>query len=168
MSIERTVAKFFQMSDAVWERHANPWSVWTRYICLPLLALAVWSRVSIGWMSVVPIALVCFWIWLNPRVFARPSTTDHWASKAVLGERVLLRHRRSELPVHHIQAIRILNLITFAGFLVAIHGLVYLDAKLAVFGTMVTMLGKTWFLDRMVWLYQDMSSRNDEYLDDMS
>ncbi len=41
MGIEDRAAKFFQMSDSVWERHANPWSVWTRYPCLPLLALAV-------------------------------------------------------------------------------------------------------------------------------
>lgn len=163
MSIENTAAKFFKMSDTVWDRHTNPWSVWTRYPCLPLLALAIWSKIWIGWFSVLPIALVCLWIWLNPRVFGKPSSTDHWASKAVLGERVLLQHPKSELPVHHINAIRILNSITFAGFIAAIYGLVYLDSAMTVFGTLVTILGKTWFLDRMVWLYQDMSSENEKY-----
>ena len=163
MGIEKVAARFFQMSDEVWERHANPWSVWTRYPCLPLLALAVWSRVWIGWMSLLPIALICLWTWLNPRVFRKPGSTDHWASRAVLGERVLLNHSKSEIPSHHLRTIGILNPITFAGFLLAIYGLAILDAGLAVFGTIFTILGKTWFLDRMVWLFQDMSEANDEY-----
>ncbi len=163
MGIEKTAAKFFQMSDAVWEKHANPWSVWTRFPCLPLLALAVWSRVWIGWLSMLPVAVVCLWIWLNPRAFGRPGSTDHWASKAVLGERVLLRHPKSDIPGHHLRAIRILNVITFAGFLAAIYGLVNLNVELAIFGTLGTMLGKTWFLDRMVWLCQDLSVGDDEY-----
>ena len=163
MSIESRAAKFFHMSDAVWERHANPWSVWTRYPCLPLLALAVWSRTWIGSASLIPIVLVCLWIWLNPRFFAKPKSTNHWASRAVLGERVLLGHERSDIPSHHLQAIRLLNLITFGGFLAAIYGLVVLDASAVYFGTTVTILGKSWFLDRMVWLYQDLSEANDEY-----
>ncbi len=163
MGIEERAAKFFKMSDRVWERHANPWSVWTRYPCLPLLALAVWSRVWVGWLSVIPIVLVCLWIWINPRVFNRPKSNDHWASRAVLGERAFLKHPRSEVPGHHLRVIRNLNIITFAGFLLAIYGLVVLDVSMTVFGTIVTMLGKTWFLDRMVWLFQDLSSDDNEY-----
>lgn len=163
MSIENKAATFFQMSDDVWERHTNPWSVWTRYPCLPLLAFAIWSRVWIGWASLFPIVLVCIWIWLNPRVFGRPTSTNHWASRAVLGERVLVKHPRNEIPSHHLSAIKFLNLITFAGFLTAIYGLVAFDAFVAVVGTLITILGKTWFLDRMVWLYQDMCVDNDEY-----
>lgn len=163
MGIEKIAAKYFKMSDAVWERHANPWSVWTRFPCLPLLALAVWSRVWIGWLSLLPIAVVCIWIWLNPRAFNKPRSTDHWASKAVLGERVFLEHARSDLPYHHLRAIRMLNLITSAGFLMSIYGLVVLDAASAIVGTALTILGKSWFLDRMVWLYQDMSVENERY-----
>ncbi len=163
MGIEKAAANFFQMSDAVWERHANPWSVWTRYPCLPLLALAVWSHAWIGWMNMIPIVLICFWIWFNPRVFTKPRTTDHWASKAVLGERILLKHTKSGIPAHHQRAIRALNIITFSGFAMAIYGLVELNVAATVFGTIITMLGKTWFLDRMVWLYQDLSAENDEY-----
>ncbi|KZN58491.1 hypothetical protein N482_22015 [Pseudoalteromonas luteoviolacea NCIMB 1942] len=37
MKFENFVAKYFAMSDDVWACHANPWSVWTRYSCLPLL-----------------------------------------------------------------------------------------------------------------------------------
>ena len=163
MDIENIVAKAFKMSDEVWERHANPWSVWTRYPCLPLLALAVWSRVWISWLSVLPVILVCLWIWLNPRVFGKPRSTNHWASRAVLGERVLLKHPKSGVAGHHQRAIRILNVITFSGFALAIYGLIELNVAATIFGTIVTMLGKTWFLDRMVWLYQDLSAENAEY-----
>lgn len=163
MSIEEAAAKVFRMTDAVWERHANPWSVWTRFPCLPLLALGIWSRVWIGWLSVLPIVLIVLWIWLNPRVFGKPSTTDYWASRAVMGERILLEHDRSLIPQHHRKAISILNALTFAGFAAAVYGLFVLDAALAVFGTLVTMIGKLWFLDRMVWLYQDLSSSDERY-----
>ena len=163
MGIEKFAAKFFQMSDGVWARHANPWSVWTRYLCLPLLALAVWSRVWIGWMSVLLFGLVCLWIWFNPRVFGKPRFTHHWASRAVLGERVLLKHPKTEVPAHHQRAISALNFLTFSGFAMAIYGLVELNAAATVFGTIVTMLGKTWFLDRMVWLYQELAAENAEY-----
>ena len=163
MGVESAAAKFFQMSDAVWERHANPWSVWTRYPCLPLLALAIWSRAWIGWLSVVPVVLICLWVWLNPRVFGKPKSTDNWASKAVLGERAMLRHAKTGIPSHHKRAIRIINLATFAGFAYAVYGLIELDAYAVVFGTLITILGKSWFLDRMVWLFQDLSAENSEY-----
>ncbi|MFW5697755.1 MAG: DUF6653 family protein [Fimbriimonadaceae bacterium] len=32
-----------------------------------------------------------------------------------------------------------------------------------VLGTVVVYLGKMWFLDRMVWLYEEMSEKNSEY-----
>jgi hypothetical protein len=46
MTLERKIAAAFQMGDEAWLRHANPWSGWTRFATvLPLLSLAVWSRV---------------------------------------------------------------------------------------------------------------------------
>ena len=39
----RNVASFFRLDDAGWERHANPWSVWTRVAIWPALVLALWS-----------------------------------------------------------------------------------------------------------------------------
>lgn len=163
MSAINIIVKTFAMTDEVWARHANPWSVWTRYACLPLLALAIWSRDWIGYYSLAPIAIVCLWTWLNPRFFSKPLTTKHWASKAVLGERVWLQHPKDQIPEHHHRAIRILNIITFAGFILAIIGLVQLALWPTIFGIIITMLGKSWFLDRMVWLYQDLKDENEIY-----
>ena len=114
-------------------------------------------------MCLVPIIAVCLWIWLNPRVFGKPHSTHNWASKALLGERVLLKHPKSEIPSHHQTAIGVLKLVTFIGFLLAVYGLVVLHSWLAILGTVITILGKTWFLDRMVWLYQDLCVENSEY-----
>jgi hypothetical protein len=163
MSIEETAEKLFQMSNEVWERHANPWSVWTRYPCLPLLCFAVWSRVWIDWLCLVPVVAVCLWIWVNPRVFGRPHSTNSWASKAVLGERVLLTHPKSEIPAHHTVALRAIKYVMSVGFIMTVYGLIVLHLWLAIFGTVISILGKTWFLDRMVWLYQDLCSENSEY-----
>jgi hypothetical protein len=53
---ERRVASLFGLKGDSWMRHANPWSVWTRFAVLPLLILAVWSRdglVELDLLSVV-------------------------------------------------------------------------------------------------------------------
>nr|WP_238997445.1 DUF6653 family protein [Mycolicibacterium sp. CBMA 361] len=47
------------MTDAAWRRHANPWSVWTRFAAIPLMMLAIWSRVW-GWPSVFGAVLVVY------------------------------------------------------------------------------------------------------------
>lgn len=44
-TLESRIARLFSMSDDTWKKHANPWSVWTRFTALPALVVAVWSRV---------------------------------------------------------------------------------------------------------------------------
>jgi len=73
MNLEQKIASLFRMTDEVWARHANPWSVRTRYLALPALIFSIWSRIWIGLWSLVPILLSIVWIWINPRVFAIPS-----------------------------------------------------------------------------------------------
>ena len=55
MTFFQQIAETFHMTDAVWERHANPWSVWTRYAGLPLLILAIWSRGWLGLWAIAPV-----------------------------------------------------------------------------------------------------------------
>ena len=50
------------MSDEAWKRHANPWSVWTRFAAIPLMILAIWSRLWLGWWCLVPITAVIVWL----------------------------------------------------------------------------------------------------------
>ncbi|MBX9255391.1 hypothetical protein H1Q63_15855 [Desmonostoc muscorum CCALA 125] len=50
--------------------------------------MPVWSRVWLGWWSLIPVTIAVLWMWLNPRIFPKPQSTYHWISKGVLGERV--------------------------------------------------------------------------------
>ena len=36
-------AALFRLDEEGWERHANPWSVWTRIATWPVLMLVLWS-----------------------------------------------------------------------------------------------------------------------------
>ena len=90
------------MDERAWARHANPCSAWTRILApLPLLALAIWSRVWIGWRCLVPLALArTRW---NPRAFPPHRNLGSRASRGVLGERACLEHR-ARVPAHHRRA----------------------------------------------------------------
>lgn len=142
------------MSDSVWRRHANPWSVYTRIPALPMLALAIWSRDWIGWWSICVLVAVCFWIWWNPRAFPEPRTFNTWASKGVLGERIFIEHRL-DVPRHHIRAAHILAWASLPGVLILVIGLWVFWWEGAFFGVLLAMLPKIWFVDRMVWVLED-------------
>jgi len=163
MSIEQKITTIFGMNDEVWMRHANPWSVWTRYAVLPILVLSIWSRMWIGWWSLIPIILSVIWIWINPRLFKKPRSTKNWASKAVLGERVWLNRKVVAVPVHFEPVIKVLNAISCVGTLLCIWGLIALSLWMSIFGMAVLILGKSWFLDRMVWLYKEMKDAHLQY-----
>ncbi len=47
-TIEKVIARIFSMSDEVWERHANPLSVWTRYSVLPTLMTSTRHMIARG------------------------------------------------------------------------------------------------------------------------
>lgn len=88
-------ARLAGMTDEAWRRHANPWSVWTRFAGIPLMILAIWSRAWIGWWAPVPCAVVVAWLWWNPRAF--PPIDTAWSSKGIFGERLWLQDR-SRMP----------------------------------------------------------------------
>lgn len=129
MTLERKIAAAFNMSEDAWARHANPWSGWTRIAtALPLLILAIWSRVWLGWRSLIPVAIAVLWIWLNHRV---------------------------SVPQHHLVP-DILNAVSALGAVFIIWGLIVLNVWSTLLGFTLVTLGKLWYFDRMVWLYQDM------------
>lgn len=163
MNLETRIASAFRMSDEVWAQHANPWSVWTRATVLPLWVLAVWSRVWWSWGSWVAVGLVLLWTWLNPRLFAKPTSTENWASQAVLGERVWLNRDVVPVPEHHRLAPLVLNGISALGLPFLVWGLVVLNLWSVGVGAVLVYCGKFWFLDRMVWLYRDMHDATPEY-----
>lgn len=160
---ERAMARAFAMDERSWARHANPWSVWTRNTVLPLLVLSLWSRVWLGWWSLVLVCLALLWTWLNPRTFPVPSTTRSWASRAVLGERVWLNREEVPIPRHHACAARVLSTVTALGVPFVVWGVYRLALWPTLFGSVLIYAGKLWLLDRMVWLYEDMKGQRPDY-----
>ena len=155
LDIVRCAERLMGMDEAAWQRHANPWSVYSRFTVLPLLSLAICSRVWLGPWALLPVAVVLLWVWLNPRLFPAPASTDNWASQATLGERVYLARRSRGLPAHHLRAARLLQGLSACGLPVWAYGLVSLNGWALILGVAWIMVFKAWFADRMVWLYRD-------------
>ena len=162
-TFESWIAKLFVMTDEAWSRHANPWSVWTRFTVLPVLVLAIWSRTWIGEWAWVPTLFAFGWMWLNPRLFPAPDSTDNWASKAVLGERVWINRKAVAVPRIHRIAPTLLSGVAALGLPFVVWGLVSVSPWPLLFGMLLIYSGKLWFLDRMVWLYEDMKGANEQY-----
>ncbi|MEM8952186.1 MAG: DUF6653 family protein [Pseudomonadota bacterium] len=155
MDIFKLSENLMSMDDETWARHANPWSVYSRFTCLPLIVLALWSRVWIGWWSLVPLALALFWTWYNPRAFPPSDKKDGWAFKGTQGERLFLNRRRVPIPNHHQSMAKILTLLSSIGLGILIYGVVVLDPWATLFGLLFAITTKVWFVDRMVWMYDE-------------
>ena len=156
-------ARLFGMDERTWERHASPWSVWTRVASMPFLLAAVWSHSRLGAWALVPVFLVVLWLWLNPRLFPPPARTDRWSSKATFGERVWLNRKSIAIPRHHARMAQTLTLCAALGFIAALAGAFLNDVLMTVAGGLVAWFSKMWFCDRMVWLYDDMRDRHMAY-----
>jgi hypothetical protein len=159
----KSIATFFRLDDAGWERHANPWSVYTRIAIWPFLVTALWSFHWIGWYALIPLAAVALWAFINPRAFPPPASTKSWASRAVLGERIFLARTEEPVPHHHAVAGRLLAGAGAAGTLVMVVGLAMAIPTLYLAGAVTAFLTKMWFIDRMVWLFDDMSREHPRF-----
>lgn len=159
MRIDKAIESSMLMDDATWARHANPWSFWTRVPIMALFALAMWSRVWIGWWCVVPIGFVIVWTLVNPRVFSQPATLDSWASQVVLGERHWLARKATPIPAHHARAAMVLSVLTGLSIIPLAYGLWVLDPWAVFAGAMLASVFKLWFCDRMAWLHAGMADR---------
>jgi hypothetical protein len=158
MTLEARIARLFAMDEATWARHANPWSVWTRFSALPLLLAAIWSHDVLGWSAIVPVAAVLVWIWVNPRAFPAPRSTASWAARATFGERLWLDRKRQVVPRRHRRLPQVLSVLGGLGFGLAIAGAIALAFWPMLAGLVLCVLAKLWFCDRMVWLYEDMAA----------
>ena len=151
------------MDDAAWARHANSWSVYSRMMVLPLMTAAILSRAWLGWGALVPVALVLLWTWWNPRAFAPPAHTESWAARGTFGERIFLNRAETPVPAHHLRWAKALAWASGLGALPWAWGLWSYDPGLILTGLTLMIGGKLWFVDRMAWLYQDMSAASPHY-----
>jgi hypothetical protein len=157
MGVTSGIAGLFRMTDDAWRRHANPWSVWTRFAAIPLMILAIWSRVWLGWWCLLPVAVVMVWLWLNPRVFAPVDTPESWAAKGIYGEKLWLT-ARDRVPPDHLKVLRLLMPVGAVGAAVLVYGLVRLEIWPTVLGATLIVLAQLWRIDRLVVFYESTAS----------
>lgn len=164
MNILQRYARTVGMSEDAWRRHANPWSVWTRFATIPLLMLAIWSRAWIGWWTVVPVVLLVLWLWLNPRAFAPIDTPKAWSSKGIFGEHLWVQDR-SAMPVGFGVVQRFWAVGALTGAALLVWGLTMLAVWPTVFGATLIVYGQLWRIDRLGIFYdqQVASNRGDQH-----
>lgn len=163
MDILKWAEKAMSMDEEAWNRHSNPWSVYSRFTTLPLISLAFWSREWLGFYSIALIALSFLWVWINPRLFSAPATTNNWASMGTFGERIYLNRAKELIPAHHLRLCQMLQILSAMGLPLLIYGLYALDVWILILGNFWIMVFKAWFVDRMVWIYLDVKDSNPVY-----
>ncbi|MEX0931264.1 MAG: DUF6653 family protein [Candidatus Paceibacterota bacterium] len=127
------------LSEQTWERHANPWSGWTRVLSMPLIALGLYLHNF--WI----LGAVIVWLIINPVLFPKPKSTDNWMSRGVLGERLYFKDGKKlkkDLPT----LLNVLNVPVFVAFIY--FGWMQELAPMVLAG-LLTMTMKFWFIDRM-------------------
>jgi hypothetical protein len=147
------ITRVLGMTDEAWQRHANPWSVYTRFAAIPAMILAIWSRVWIGWWALVPVAAVVIWLWLNPRVFPAVTEPRSWAAKGIYGEKLWLLESCS-VPLEYRVVLRWLIVPGLCGIVLLAYGLVALLVWPTVFGATLIVLAQLWRIDRLGLLYE--------------
>lgn len=153
------IVKIFGMTDEAWRRHANPWSVYTRFAAIPAMILAIWSRVWIGWWALVPVAAVIIWLWLNPHVFPAVTEPRSWAAKGIYGEKLWLLEP-SSVPPGYRAVFRWLIVPALCGIVLLVWGLVQLLVWPTIFGATLIVLAQLWRIDRLGLLYEQTKGAN--------
>ena len=163
MAWEEKISKFFGLDDKNWLRHANPWSVYTRFTAAPFILLAIWSRQWLGWYAAIPIVLALIWTYINPILFAKAKSTKNWASRGTFGERIWIKREKYKIPKHHKILPHFLNIFAACSIPFLVYGLWYYDIWVTVAGMAIMLLAKCWYVDRMVWLYEDLKETREEF-----
>ncbi|MEO3876273.1 DUF6653 family protein [Nonomuraea sp. B12E4] len=156
MKPTNVVAGAHGMTGQAWKKHANPWSVWTRFAAIPAFELAVWSREWIGWWSLAGVAAVAVWLWLNVHLFS-PVEPTSWAARGIYGEQL---HVEGKAPAAHKTVLRLLIVAGLIGFAFIAWGLTTLQIWPLVLGTTLTVLAQLWRIDRYGLLYEQHQSDN--------
>lgn len=136
-----------------WRRHANPWSVFTRFAAIPAGILAGWSRVWIGWWAVLPLVLVVVWLIINPFVFKPIDKPTHWISKGILGEQLWLEG--SPALATHRGALRVLLGFGILGMASMFAGVIWLNPWLAGVGAVLVTATQVWRIKRFARAFDE-------------
>lgn len=135
------------LSEKTWERHANPWSGWSRVAIMPVLAAGLYLH------NVWILGAVVVWAVINPFIFPKPNSTNNWMSKGVLGEQLYFKDGkklRRDLPT-------LLNLINIPVFISFLYFGWQQELVPLILSGLLTMTIKFWFIDRMALLAEKSS-----------
>ncbi|GAB5466914.1 MAG: hypothetical protein Kapaf2KO_23500 [Candidatus Kapaibacteriales bacterium] len=156
MRIYDFAESLMRMDDGVWRRHANPWSVWTRVPIIFPLAAVLYLWPVLGWWTILPVGIIGIWTYLNPRVFGPIDKIGSWSSKGVYGEKIFLAEReKGSISKEHIKVANFLTVLSGISAIAMIIGIVIQDFYLTAIGTLLCWVFKMWFVDRMVWVFED-------------
>jgi uncharacterized protein DUF6653 len=106
---------------------------------------------------------VAVFLIINPRLFPPPRSTQSWASKAVLGERIWVREHFRFPPQLHAPVSYVIFALSLANLLVLIGAIIGADAPLMVISGANVLILKSWLNDRMVWLFTERARDEPEY-----
>ena len=76
-----------------------------------------------------------------------------------MGERLFLDRKNQPIAPHHITMSYILTWASAIGAIILIYGLAILSFWAVMCGLIATILPKVWFVDRMVWIYEDVNGK---------
>lgn len=144
------------LTDEMWRRHANQWSVYTRFLAIPLLILAGWSRVSLGVWAAIPIGLVLVWLVINPYVFRPIDAPRNWIERGILGEKLWLRGEVRDRA--HRDVLRVLLFAAGFGLLTMLAGIVSLEPLSAVMGAALLAIAQFWRIRRYARLHDEAAT----------
>jgi len=131
---------------AVFARHSNPWSAWTRWASAPLLLVPVWRR------SGRDAALVGVWMAVNPIVFGEPAHERAWATRAVLGEEQWIEER----PMDAAMAVNVCASVAGVAAMVAARKRRAVPAAVCMATLMALLL---WYWELMARYYDERGDR---------
>ncbi|MEN0000538.1 MAG: DUF6653 family protein [Pseudomonadota bacterium] len=163
MDIFKIAERSMRMDDRAWARHGNPWSAYTRLGGSVPLFFALYSGHWIGWWALIPIGAMIAWTLINPRLFPPPDHTKSWATRGVLGERVFLNRHTVAIPAEHLRIAHLTTGLSAFFVLIAIYGFWTGTFWTAFSGFAAAVMAKTWFVDRMAWLWDDMKDSHPTY-----
>jgi hypothetical protein len=81
------VLSIARVRRALFARHCNPWSAWTRWASTPLILVPAWTRrrSHAAWLAL--------WLAVNPFVFGKPAQHRASSTRAMLGEELWISRR---------------------------------------------------------------------------
>jgi hypothetical protein len=134
-------SRLAEVKRTFWQRHANPWSGWTRVVTYPLLMLGIYRRDG------RLLAGTTLFVLLNPVLFPAVDSDEAWMSRVVLGERLWLSEGRKASLVN------LLNVANVPVSLYAVYSAYRRRPLRTAVATAGSMLLKFLFVNEMVKFY---------------